>query len=117
MFGRVVRSLCRDRHGRTVVAGAIGVLTGVEHLFSKRATKLVSVIPAPVYEVPAPPTAPAPAAAKPRLKVSQTRSELGYVYWIVREFGANPSYALFDTWREAMDEVTRRMNVAALIPA
>jgi hypothetical protein len=49
-----------------------------------------------------------------RIKISQTRSELGYVYWVVRETGDDPSYALFDTWQEAMDEVTRRMTALAI---
>lgn len=117
MFGKVFRSICRDRHGRTVIAGAIGVLTGVGYLFSKRAAAVVPVVPAPpVFELP-PVEQPRPTPAKPRLKVTQTRSELGYVYWVVREFGANPSYALFDTWQEAMDEVSRRVNAALLVPA
>jgi hypothetical protein len=59
-----------------------------------------------VSEQAPPPSVP---AAKPRIKISQTRSELGYVYWVVREFGGNPSYALFDTWQEAMNEAQRRM--------
>ena len=54
---------------------------------------------------------------KPRIKISQTRSELGYVYWVVRQEGtAESRYALFDTWQEAMDEAARRME-AALVSA
>ncbi|MBV8897174.1 MAG: hypothetical protein JO051_11730 [Acidobacteriaceae bacterium] len=96
-----------------MLAGAIGVLTGVEYLLSKKAAVAVPMVAAPVIELSTP--EPRPAVSKARLKVSQTRSELGYVYWVVREFGANPSYALFDTWREAMDEVTRRLSAAAVV--
>jgi hypothetical protein len=104
MFGKVVRSLCRDRRGLSLVAGAIGVLTGVEHLLSTRTTK-----PAPVPS--APPAEEPVLASKSRacFKISQTRSELGYVYWVLHHYGANPSYALFDTWQEAMDEAARRI--------
>jgi len=96
-----------------MLAGAIGVLTGVEYLLSKKVGAAVPVAAAPVVELSTP--EPRPAVSKPRMKVSQTRSELGYVYWVVREFGANPSYALFDTWREAMDEVTRRLSAAVVV--
>jgi hypothetical protein len=115
MFGKVVQSLCRARLGLSVIAGAVGVLTGVEHLFSTRPAKPVGIAPVPVYKVPAPTPLPNRALTKSHLKITQTKSELGYVYWVVREFGANPSYALFDTWQEAMNEVTRRMNAAAVI--
>jgi hypothetical protein len=47
------------------------------------------------------------------MKVTQTRSELGYVYWVVRETGETPKYALFETWQEAMEEVNRRMKARA----
>jgi hypothetical protein len=55
----------------------------------------------------------AAAPPKNRMKITRTKSELGYVFWVLREFGDNPSYALFDTWREAMDEAARRIKVGA----
>lgn len=103
MFGKVVRNLCRRRSGRTLVAGAIGVLTAAQVLLSVSVSQ-------PVIEVKAEPAPASP--AKPRIKISQTRSELGYVYWVVRETGAETTFALFDTWQEAMDEAARRMNAA-----
>lgn len=116
---RLASGLSRDRHGRTVIAGAIGLLTGVECLFSTKAATEIPVVAAPVLELPVvvtelrlPESHVAP--RKARLKVSQTRSELGYVYWVVREVGGRPSFALFDTWQEAMDEVARRIRAAAL---
>jgi hypothetical protein len=108
MFGKVVSGLCRKRGGLVLVAGAIGLLAGVEYLLAVRSPKPVS---------------PARARSRnqtPHLKVSQTRSELGYVYWVVREAGGTPKYALFDTWQEAIDEVNRRIKSAAsirLLPA
>jgi hypothetical protein len=106
MFGKVVRSLCRERGGLTFVAGAIGVLKAVEYALSASAAKTMRVRNAAIATAP-------PTPEKPRLKISRTRSELGYTYWVLRETGANPNYALFDTWREAMDEAVRRIGIAA----
>ncbi len=108
MLRKVVCGLCRRRRGLTVVAGAIGVLAGVEHLLTARAAQ-----PIAVQAVPALPVAPAAPGVRRRLKIAQTRSELGYVYWVLRELGEDPSYALFDTWQEAMAEATRRLSVVA----
>jgi hypothetical protein len=106
MFGKVVRSFAKERRGRAFVAGVIGVLTAVECALSTRVAKSVPVKRVPVIDPPVPPH-------DSRLKIARTQSELGYAYWVLRETGANPSYALFDTWREAMDEAVRRISVAA----
>ena len=103
MFRKVVSGLCHKSGGLVLVAGAIGVLTAVEQFMSTRNTVAASK---PMTR----PLDPSCATQKPRVKISQTRSELGYVYWVVRESGENPNYALFDTWQEAMDEVNRRMQ-------
>jgi hypothetical protein len=104
MFGKVVSGLCCSRGGLVVVAGAIGLLASVGYLFAKRTPKPDRAARAQGRKHFAPVT--------PRIKVSQTRSEFGYVYWVVRETGSNPRYALFDTWQEALDDVNRRMNAA-----
>ena len=108
MLRKVVCGLCRRRRGLSLVAGAVGVLVGVEHLLTARAAQPVAVQP-----VPAPPVTPPPVGLKRRFKIAQTKSELGYVYWVLRELGENPSYALFDTWQEAMAEATRRLSAGA----
>jgi hypothetical protein len=113
MFGNVVRILCRDGRGRTLVGGAIGILTGVQCLLTSREVKSPVAKPKPE---PVPVRADVASRPKPRIKISQTRSELGYVYWVVREFGPDPSYALFDTWQEAINEAARRV-AAAQAPA
>ncbi len=110
MFSKVVRSLCRDRHGLNLIAGVIGVLTGVDYLLSESGPKPVRVAGASVRQKAA------SAPAQPRLKISQTRSELGYVYWVLRQHGRYPTYVLFDTWQEAIDEAVRRMNVRTASP-
>jgi hypothetical protein len=100
MFRKFVSGLCRDRRGLVLVAGAVGVLTGVEHLFSARSTKSGTAKPTPALPKPAQQT---------RIKISRTKSELGYVYWVVRDTCGDPSYTLFDTWQDAMDEAARRL--------
>ena len=109
MFGKVVSGLCRRRSGLVVVASAIGLLVGAEYLLALRTPKPDRARPRSQSAI-----------VKQRIKVTQTRSELGYVYWVVRETGANPTYTLFDTWQEAMDEVNRRMTAAGykrIVPA
>ena len=44
--------------------------------------------------------------------IRQTRSELGYVYWVLQGHGKFTSFALFDTWREAMDAAHQRISEA-----
>jgi hypothetical protein len=112
MFGKVVSGFCRKRGGLVFVAGAIGLLASVEYLLAMRAPKPDRTPGSRLRNQSTHPT--------PRFKITQTRSELGYVYWVVRVVGGNPSYALFDTWREAMDEVNHRVKAAAsrrLVPA
>jgi hypothetical protein len=111
MFRKVVSGLCRNRRGVILVAGAIGVLTGVEHLLSTRTPKVTAPIAKPPSQKPLP-AEPVSVQQTPRIKISQTRSELGYVYWVVRETGGEPSYALFDSWQEAMEEAARRMHAS-----
>ena len=105
MFGKVVRGFCRTRSGLVLVAGTIGLLAGVEYLLAVKAPKPDGITRVRSRNQPEPP--------KARFKVTQTRSGLGYVYWVVRELCGNPSYALFDTWQEAIDEVNRRIDAAA----
>ncbi|HZS55118.1 MAG TPA: hypothetical protein VFA65_11990 [Bryobacteraceae bacterium] len=102
MFGKVLRNLCRERGGLAFVAGAIGVLKVVEYVLSAHETK-------PRMDGPKTVATPRP-VRRPRFKITRTKSDLGYAYWVLREFGPNPTYALFDTWREAMDEALRRID-------
>lgn len=109
MFRKALSGLCRDRRGLAVVAGAIGVLRGVECLLSTRDANPARVVSPALLR-------PEPVRQQPRIKITQTKSELGFVYWVVREVGGDPSYTLFDTWQEAMDEAARRMNAAKNAP-
>ncbi len=102
MLRYVLRGLRRNSSGLTLIAGAIGVLTGVERLMSTRVKTIVREVPRPE---------PVLETAVPRtdyFKISRTQSELGYTYWVLQGFGRFRSFALFDTWQEAVEEAARR---------
>lgn len=106
MFRKLVSHLCRNPRGLFLVGGAIGVLSGVECLLAAHMLKQISAYRTVRRRGMAAPV-------KARLKIAQTRSDLGYVYWVLRQTGTNPNYALFDTWQEAMDEASRRLQAYA----
>ena len=112
MFKNVLRGLCRNPGGVILVAGAIGVLTGVNHLMSRPAVGRTRVPPHPERQrVGMPkPGMPKPGLPKPidRFTISRTQSELGYTYWVLQGYGQYTGFTLFDTWQEAMDEMQRR---------
>ena len=86
------RNLCRKKGGIALLSGVAGVLAGVERFI-----------------------APRPAVRKPRtdyFSIRQTRSELGYTFWVLQGHGYFASFTLFDTWREAMDEASLRVGSA-----
>lgn len=104
MLRNIFHGICRNSGGRTLLAGAIGVLTGVEHLLSAGAGT------APLYS---PNIERRKPAARPRVdyfNIRRTRSELGYTYWVLQGFGKYSSFALFDTWQEAVDEALARLS-------
>jgi hypothetical protein len=84
------RSVCRKKSGIVLLSGVAAVLVGVERFI-----------------------APRPAARKPRIdyfSIRQTRSELGYTFWVLQGHCYFASFTLFDTWREAMDEANLRVG-------
>jgi hypothetical protein len=103
MFAKVVPGFCCKTSGLVLVVSAIGILAGFRYLLATRTPKADR--PRSLNDS---------KLSAPRLKIAQTRSELGYVYWVVRETGPNAKYALFDTWQEAMDEVNRRVKARAM---
>ena len=43
-------------------------------------------------------------------QIRQTRSDLGFVYWVLQGHGRFASFTLFDTWQEAMDSTNQRLS-------
>lgn len=104
MLQNVVRGLCRNSGGVILVAGAIGVLAGVQRLMSARTpvsrTSRISQSRSPV-----------PAAAIDRFSIRRTKSEIGYCFWVLQGYGKYKGFDLFDTWQEAIHEAQRRIDV------
>lgn len=103
MLWRIFRGLCMNPAGRTLVAGTIGVLAGVECLLSSRSqARLRERAHQP------PVKAPAVSTRADYLKIYRTKSELGYVYWVLQGFGRYKCFVLLDSWREAIAEAEQR---------
>lgn len=103
----LIRGLSRNRGGIALLGGVAAVLTGVEAMLA----------PTPKRQVRSamPQIRPVPAMPKPRadyFAIRQTRSELGYVYWVLQGYGRYQSFALFDTWAEASAEAQSRLRAA-----
>lgn len=90
--------------GIHVIAGAVGVLAGIQYLLCSkdRPNKLaLPMTPEPAH----------PAAERQnRFAIRRTKSELGYVYWVLQGFGQFQCYLLCDTWQEAMNEACLRIQ-------
>lgn len=108
MLRHIVQGLCTNTGGRRLVASAIGVLAGVECLLSSRPKE---------RRRPAVPVHRAVAKAPERthyFTIRRTTSDLGLTYWVLQGFGCYQGFTLLDTWQEAMDEATTRINSQAI---
>ncbi len=103
---RLISGLSRNRTGIALLEGAAAILIGVERALSSRPGPRVRVTQQPS---PTPATTIAKPARTSYFTIRQTRSELGYVYWVLRGFGCYQSFALFDTWAEARDAANARL--------
>jgi hypothetical protein len=100
MLQNVFRGLCCHAGGIILVAGTIGLLTGVKQLMSippgvKSKERVAR------YKV---------NNGVDRFTIRRTRSELGYTFWVLQGFGRYRGFTLFDTWQEAISEVERRTS-------
>jgi hypothetical protein len=108
MFRNIFNGLCCNRPGRAFLAGAIGVLAGVEHLMSTR-TGAASTTGEPRVVK----TKQGAGLSRPRtdyFQIRRTKSELGYTFWVLQGFGRCSCFLLFDTWQEAIDEANLRLK-------
>lgn len=100
MLDRFVRTIARNRKGINLLTGMAVVLSGVERLLSAHRPKPVLAIPQPV---------PPP---RQRYRIYRTSDDSGFSYWILQGAGSQNSFALFDTWSQAMQEAERRLAAA-----
>jgi hypothetical protein len=92
------------------MAGAVGVLAGLQHLLSPKArirSGSDTVRPRSASRQSA---LELPETKRDYFSIRRTKSELGYVYWVLHGYGEFQCFVLFDTWREAMDEALRRVS-------
>ncbi len=45
-----------------------------------------------------------------QFSIKRTKSEVGYVYWILEGFGKHKCFVLCDTWEEAMEQAKNRLD-------
>jgi hypothetical protein len=45
-----------------------------------------------------------------QFSIKRTKSEVGYVYWILEGFGKHKCFVLCDTWEEAMEQAKSRIE-------
>ncbi len=113
MLRRIFRDVCLVPGGRLIVAGAIGVLVGLEHLLGTRSRK-GGQRTSRGAEAQSKATALQPAVRRSPHRlfaIRRTKSDLGYTYWVLQGFDSCKCFHLFDTWQEAMDEATFRLRV------
>jgi len=115
MLRNILGGICINRCGLAAIAGAIGVLTGIECLMSRR-THLVARQPTDSKA-----RSPVVALRQDYFKIRRTKFEmgrrrdgleLGYTYWVVQGFGKHRCFVLCDTWRQAIGEATAKLNGA-----
>ena len=63
-------------------------------------------------------TPPATATVRPadavqrKFSIKRTKSEVGYVYWILEGYGEHKCFVLCDTWQEAVQQAKLRLQGA-----
>ncbi len=45
-----------------------------------------------------------------QFSIKRTKSEVGYVYWILEGFGKHKCFVLCDSWEEAMEQAKTRLD-------
>jgi hypothetical protein len=119
MFKGLLGGLFKATGALVLAVGVIGVLVGVERLLSSMDKEPKNSNPDnPRPSDPQPvPVAPleAPAVPSPQeryFSIKRTKSEVGYVYWILEGFGKHKCFVLCDTWEEAVAQAKARLAAA-----
>ena len=110
MLRQIFHGVCSIPKSRVIVAGAIGMLVGIEHLMATRPRKDTKRFRDPDAATASPEPVPVPSHTR-LFAIRRTKSDLGYTYWVLQGFDACTCFLLFDTWQEAMDEATSRLHM------
>lgn len=98
---RLIDGLSRNKRGIALLTGMAAVLGGVERLMSSRKPTIPISPPNIVLN-----------RRTDYFSIRRTKSDLGFTYWVLQGHGYFVSFALFDTWREAIDEANLRVAAA-----
>ena len=103
----LVEMLAKRREGIWVLGSVAAILVGVQRLMHAPKERVVVPVPAAV---------PSPAIEQRVhfFTVKQTKSELGYTYWVLQGHGRYASFELFDTWSEAISAAEAHLAAARL---
>jgi len=94
------------RSSLVLAASAAGLLVGVKRLLTPRRMSYARAV-----------AAPNPPRADRHFSIKRTRSEVGYVYWILEGFGQYKCFVLCDSWDEAVAQAKARLAGAELASA
>jgi hypothetical protein len=45
-----------------------------------------------------------------QFSIKRTKSEVGYVYWVLEGFGTHKCFVLCDSWEDAMEQAKTRLD-------
>src|SRR3954451_16362194 len=96
--------------GIHLIAGAIGVLAGLQHFLSAKERTKSTVEAAWSARAGSIDGRAAADISRDYFSIRRTKSELGYVYWVLQGHGVFQCFVLFDTWKEAVDEACLRAS-------
>jgi hypothetical protein len=100
--------------GIHLLAGAAGVLAGLQYLLS--ASNRIKRAAQPIAQARETDIVSAKTMGNRTdyFSIRRTKSELGYIYWVLHGHGDFQCFALLDTWKEAVEEAGRRLSQASL---
>ncbi|MFL6447234.1 MAG: hypothetical protein ACJ746_06040 [Bryobacteraceae bacterium] len=96
--------------GIHLIAGTVGVLAGLHHLLSAKDRIHSARTPVRTANAVSGQSLAERATRRHYFSIRRTKSELGYVYWVLQGHGEFQCFVLFDTWREAVDEAFLRAS-------
>ena len=101
-------------HGLFITSGAVvlavGALVTVERLLADPHRRRVRPAGNPESPAAPQPSIVAPERSKQRnFSIKRTKSEVGFVYWILEGYGAYKCFILCDTWDEAVAQAQLKM--------
>ncbi len=106
MFKGIVGGLLMATGALVLAAGVVGLIVVVERLLDNRERDRDKE-PRPS----SPETAPlARPKAQPHFSIKRTKSEVGYIYWILEGHGKYKCFVLCDSWEEAIEQAKSRMG-------